>query len=67
MENQNCYKKSIDECLRNFDTSFQGLSESVAKERLPECQKFAIGKAKKARKEQPEIYISFLVQIKSDI
>lgn len=46
MENQNCYKKSIDECLRNFDTSFQGLSESVAKERLPECQKFAIGQAK---------------------
>lgn len=47
MENQNCYKKSIDECLRNFDTSFQGLSESVAKERLLECQKFAIGQAKK--------------------
>lgn len=30
-----------------FGTSFQGLDESVAKEKLPECQKFAIAKAKK--------------------
>lgn len=47
MEKQNFYKKSIEECLTMFGTSFQGLDESVAKEKLPECQKFAIAKAKK--------------------
>lgn len=53
------YQKTIDECVKEFDTSLEGLSFDEVSKRLPESQKFVIKSAKK------QSFLSkFLAQIK---
>ncbi|MDE6583353.1 MAG: HAD-IC family P-type ATPase, partial [Clostridia bacterium] len=59
MEENKYYQKSVQDCLKNFDSSSEGLSENVIETRLVERQKYNIKDAKK-----PSLFIKFLWQIK---
>lgn len=59
MEEKKFYQKSIDECIREFNTNENGLKENDISSRLPESQKYLIKSAKK------QSFLSkFLAQIK---
>ncbi len=59
VEENKYYKKSVDVCLKDFQSSKEGLAEREIETRLIERQKFNIKDAKK-----PSLFMKFLWQIK---